>query len=65
MEEDFEPEGVAADGTEPAADVPALNSGVNRVGSLSGWIPPQGGLSNGNSPSKANADAKKDGQGDQ
>ncbi len=65
MEEDFEPEGVAADGTEPAADVPALNSGVNRVGSLSGWIPPQGGLSNGNSPSKANADANKDGQGDQ
>ncbi len=68
MEEDFEPEGVAADDTKldagPANDVPTLNMGVNRVSSLSGWIPPQGGLSNGNSPSKAKADAMGDGQGD-
>ena len=65
MEEDFEPGSVAGDDAKPAADVPtSLNAGVNRVGSLSGWIPPQGGLSNGNSPSHAKADAAANGQRD-
>ena len=61
MEEDFEPEGITAEDTKPTDTNTAVNPGVNRVGSLSGWIAPQG-LSNGSSPSKAKAEeAEKDG----